>query len=164
METTTNAALIVPSFTSYVEDRKYLKNVSPKTLAWFADAWKAFGPHLEPALSSGGRLPDALKAAVLTLLEKGVRPVSVNSYLTCARAYLNWLHAEGHLADKPKVQLLKFEQKVLATFSPDQIEALLAFKPKGRNQSRAHAITYLLLDRTRYRFAKLQWFRCRSER
>jgi site-specific recombinase XerD len=138
--------LIVPSFASYVEDRKYLKNVSPKTLTWFVDAWKAFGPHLEPALANGGRLPDALKAAVLTLLEKGVRPVSVNSYLTCARAYLNWLHSEGHLREKPKVQLLKFEHKVLATFSPEHVEALLTLKPKGRNQARAHVICSLLLD------------------
>ena len=34
----------LPSFSDYVEDRKYLKNVSPKTLSWYADAWKAFGP------------------------------------------------------------------------------------------------------------------------
>ena len=53
---------------------------------------------------------------------------------------------KGNFKEKPKVQLLKFEQKVLATFSPEQVEALLTLKPKGRNQSRAHAICYLLLD------------------
>jgi hypothetical protein len=78
MHTATNKPdLIVPPFSAYVENRKYLKNASPKTLTRFVDAWKAFGPHIEPALASGGRLTDALKAAVLVLLEIGVRPVSV---------------------------------------------------------------------------------------
>ena len=56
MNTTANSILSIPSFAAYVEDRKYIKNVSPKTLAWFNDAWKPFGPHLEPVLASGGRI------------------------------------------------------------------------------------------------------------
>jgi site-specific recombinase XerD len=68
-------------------------------------------------------------------LDGGIRPVSVNSYLTCVRAYLNWLHSEGFLTEKPRVHLLKFEQKVIATFSPDQVQRLLTFKLKGRNAS-----------------------------
>ena len=146
MNTTANSILSIPSFAAYVEDRKYIKNVSPKTLAWFNDAWKPFGPHLEPVLASGGRIGDGLKAAVAALLESGVRPVSVNSYLTCARAYLNWLHSEGYLTQKPRVQLLKFEQKVIATFSPDQVQKLLALKPIGRNAARAHILCCVLLD------------------
>ena len=35
---------------------------------------------------------------------------------------------------------LKAEQKVLATFSPEQVKALLAVKPKGRNAARAQII------------------------
>jgi hypothetical protein len=38
---------------------------------------------------------------------------------------LNWLYAEGFLADKPRVQLLKFDHQVIATFSPEQVEKLL---------------------------------------
>jgi len=53
METTANSTLSIPSFDNYIEDRKYVKNVSPKTLAWLEDAWKPFGPaapfHNPPA-------------------------------------------------------------------------------------------------------------------
>ncbi len=148
METTAtaNSKVSIPSFASYIEDRRYLKNVSPRTLTWLGDVWKAFGSHLEPLLSSGDNLSTGLMAAISALLAKGVRPVSVNSYLTGVRAYLNWLHTGGFLKEKPKVKLLKCERKVIATFSPDHVQRLLAFKPRGRNQLRAHAICSVLLD------------------
>jgi hypothetical protein len=49
MESTANSKTSIPSFAAYTEDRKYMKNVSPKTLLWFRDAWKAFGPHVAVA-------------------------------------------------------------------------------------------------------------------
>jgi site-specific recombinase XerD len=146
MEKKANSKPSLPPFSAYVEDRKYLKNVSRKTLSWFIHAWKAFGPHLEPVLANGGRLTEGLRPAITALLTRGVRPVSVNSYLTCVRAYANWLHAEGYLPEKPKVPLLKCEQKVIMTFSPEQVQKLLALKPKGINQSRVYVATCLMLD------------------
>jgi hypothetical protein len=41
---------------------------------------------------------------------------------------------------------MKFEQKVIATFSPEQVQKLLALKPKGTNQTRVHVATCLMLD------------------
>ncbi len=146
MDNQATATKSIPSFQTYVDDRKYLKNVSPKTLAWYSDAWKSFGPHLEPVLATGGRLKDGLREAITELLSRGVLPVSVNSYLTCVRAYLNWLHAEEWLKDKPKVQLLKYEHKVIATFSPEQVQRLTGFKPRGRNQIRTHVGACVMLD------------------
>jgi integrase/recombinase XerD len=74
-----------------------------------------------------------------------VKPVSINTYLRCVNAYLRWLHIE-HGQALLTIPRLKEEQKVLATFSPEQVQALLAFKPKGRNQARAHIVCSLLLD------------------
>ncbi len=71
---------------------------------------------------------------------------SINSYLTCVRAYVNWLHAEGLQKDKPRVQLLKYEHKVLATFSPAHVKAMLAFKPTGRNECRTWPAVCVMLD------------------
>ena|GEM_PF-2801221 len=95
METTATATTNIPSFRAYAEDRKYLKNVSPKNLSWFHDAWKAFGPFPEPVFASGSRLNDGLRTAITALLANGVRPVSMNGYLTFVRAYANRLQAEG---------------------------------------------------------------------
>jgi len=136
----------IPSFQAYVDDRRYLKNVSAKTLEWYKDAWKAFGPHIEPILAVGAPLSGGLMTAIVALQNKKVRSVSINSYLTCVRAYVNWLHAEGFLKDKPRVQLLKYEHKVLATFSPAHVKALLAFKPKGTNECRTWPAVCVMLD------------------
>jgi site-specific recombinase XerD len=80
------------------------------------------------------------------LLAKGVSPVSVNTYLRGLKACVRWLHQEDHLKEVFKVQFLKTESKVLATFSPDQIKTLVAFKPKGINQTRTHVAALLILD------------------
>jgi hypothetical protein len=90
MKTTPTSEMSIPSFGKYVEDRKVLKSVSPKTFSWFAGAWKAFGPYLDPVLASRGRLNDGLRAAISARPEK-VRPISVNSYLTCVGAFLSAL-------------------------------------------------------------------------
>jgi integrase/recombinase XerD len=45
-----------------------------------------------------------------------------------------------------RIPKLKEEQKILSTFNPDQIRAILSFRPKGRNLTRAHMVACLLLD------------------
>jgi integrase/recombinase XerD len=47
---------------------------------------------------------------------------------------------------RPKIALLKFERKVLETFTPAQVKALLAFIPRGANETRAYVVASLLLD------------------
>lgn len=130
----------IPTFADYVQDRKYTKNVSPKTLAWYKDVERVFGSvdihNIRPSL----------RQLIQAQLEKGNKPVSVNSWLTGIRAYLMWLHNEGFLKEKPRVELLKFEQKVIATFTTAQVEKLLAFKPASATTRRTHAATCLLLD------------------
>jgi len=41
METTANSPTSIPSFAAFVQDRKYLKNVSPKTLHGSRTGWIA---------------------------------------------------------------------------------------------------------------------------
>ena len=35
------------AFSAYLLDRKYTRSVSPKTLSWYDDVWRAFGPFLD---------------------------------------------------------------------------------------------------------------------
>ncbi len=118
-------------------ERKYLKNVTPRTLAWYAYSFKAF----EGAIGS--------KAEIVTriseLRNRGVKPISINCYLRCINAYFRWLHQE-HNREMPKIPRLKEEQKILATLTPEHVNRLLQFRPKGRNLMRAHTLTLLLLD------------------
>jgi hypothetical protein len=70
---------------SFAQERKYLKNVTPKTLAWYGDAFKAFDGALESEI--------ALKQRIIDLRCRGISPVSVNSWLRCVNAYLDWKQA-----------------------------------------------------------------------
>jgi integrase/recombinase XerD len=121
----------------FIRERTYLKGVSQNTLHWYRDSFHAF----QDATHS----KEAIVQRISELMVRGVKAVSINTYLRCINAYLRWLHLEhGH--DLIKIPRLKEEQKVLVTFAPVQVKALLTFKPKGRNQARAHAASCLILD------------------
>jgi len=144
MPTNPTISSITP-FERFIQDRKYLKNVSPRTVSSYCEAWKAFQPFVEPAITNG-TIREGLRQAIESLLARGLKPVSVNSYLTGIRAFVGWMAEEGIITLRPKITLLRFERKVLETFSPAQVKALLSFRPKGANQTRAHTVACLLLD------------------
>ena len=136
----------------FIQGRKYLKAVSPQTLIWYQCSFKAF----DGATSS----KEAINRRIVELRERGVSPITINSYLRCINAYLRWLHEE-HQHAPLRIPRLKEEQKVLATLTPEHVKRLLQFSPKGRNLKRAHTLTLLLLD-TGLRFAEalgLTWDR-----
>lgn len=67
-------------------------------------------------------------------------------YLRCINAYFNWLHRE-HGKELIKIPRLKEEQKILATFSPEQIKRLVQFKPPGiRREARVHVMAICAID------------------
>jgi hypothetical protein len=111
--------------------------VSPKTLIWYQCSFKAF----DGATSS----KEAINRRIVELRERGVSPITINSYLRCINAFLRWLHEE-HQHDSLRIPRLREKQKVLATLTPDHMKRLLQFSPKGRNQKQAHTLTLLLLD------------------
>jgi site-specific recombinase XerD len=121
----------------FITERRYLKNVSPKTIQWYEHSFKAF----DGALASRS----AVIARIAELRQRGVSAISVNTYLRCINAYFRWLHTE-HGQELVKIPRLKEEQKVLATLTPEQVKRLLEFKPKGKNKARAHLIACVILD------------------
>jgi integrase/recombinase XerD len=134
----------------FIRDRQYLKGVSPATVAWYRDSFRAFQGALDSKVLIVQRIEE--------LMRRGVKPVSINTYLRAVNAYLRWRHTE-HEAELLRIPRLKEEQKVLATLSSEQVQRIIHFKPKGRNLSRAHLLAQLLLD-TGLRFAEalnLRW-------
>lgn len=126
---------MISPFTSpvlrFIEDRKFLKNVTTATLSWYEDAFKHF---------EGCSTQDDYQARIVALRTRGVRAISVNSWLTAINAYLHW-SAAGF-----KLSKLKTESKILATFTADQVSRLLAYKPKSKTMRRAQALAGQLLD------------------
>jgi len=117
----------------FIEERKYLKNVTEKTLAWYRDSFKAF----EGALDSEA----SIKRRIMELRQRGVKAVSVNTWLRAVKAY--WLWQEKPWA----IERLKEEQKIIATLSPAQVLQLTQAKAQtSLNMRRAHLVALTILD------------------
>lgn len=116
----------------FIEERKYLKGVSDKTLAWYLDSFNAF----EGALDS----EEQVKQRIVELRQRGVKPVSVNTYMRCIKAYFQW---KGTPLNIPS---LKEEQKIIATLSPQQVTRIINWKPVKSTQTRLHILALTALD------------------
>jgi site-specific recombinase XerD len=84
-----------------------------------------------------------------------VSAISVNSWLRCINAFLNWSRSGF------KIPKLKEEQKIIATLTPEQMARLIAFKPKGINATRTHMSSVLILDGG-YRISELLDLPCEN--
>lgn len=121
----------------FTTELKYVRNVSPKTLRLYGWTFKAFEGALD------GR--DSVVQRVGKLRERGVQPVTINTYLRCLNAYFRWLHTE-HGQALLKLPKLKEERKVLATFTIQHTRAILNHRPKGTNLTRAWMVALAILD------------------
>jgi site-specific recombinase XerD len=94
-------------FQQFLQERTYLKNITPKTRVWYQSAWKAFKgtqTNTPERLASAALIERAdLNRFVVRLRERGVKPVSCNTWLRAMNAFCRWLHEEGELATLVKV-------------------------------------------------------------
>lgn len=116
----------------FIQDRKYLKAVTEKTLSWYAQAFKAF----EGALDS----TEAINGRIVELRKRGVKPVSVNTYLRAVKAYYLWQEK------KWEVGRLQEEHKVLKVFSTNHIQTFINWKAVSGGQRRLKTLILCAAD------------------
>lgn len=122
----------------FIQERTYFKNVSPATVVWYRQSFRAFAGAMDTKAAVGDR--------IAKLRQAGVSATSVNTYLRAVNALLRWAHTEGHLVELIRIPRLKEEQKVLATLTPEHVQRIIQFRPKVMYQHRIHTLTCLLLD------------------
>jgi len=120
--TCSNSEAIRALVQQFISERKYLLNVTPKTIIWYGCGFKAFAGAVDSL--------EAAKRRVGELRERGISSITVNSYLRCINAFWKW-HGKDW-----KIRRLKEEQQILATFSAEHIHRFVHWKPVGRNQTR----------------------------
>lgn len=121
---------LAEEFEKFIEERKYLQNVSSRTIEWYRESFKWLNNPIPTK--------DDLKSLVVRMRTKGLKPTSCNNRIRAINAYLHW--ASG--ADENKkcgvgcthlaVQRLKEEKRVLPTFSLDDVKKIIAWKPKAK--------------------------------
>ena len=75
-------------FDRFLQERTYLKGVSPETLRYYR--CRIFANILAQPTKDG------MLSSIPKMLAERVPPVSVNTYLRGFRGYVNWLQQEGY--------------------------------------------------------------------
>lgn len=120
-------------FEQFIKERKYLKNVSARTVEFYEDCRKSvekFGDFSE----------EGLRRWVIASRESGLSARSINTRITGINAYLRWV-GEPH-----KLSPLKEPLRVLPTYSPEHLKKLVTFKPKKKGERRLHTLVLTILD------------------
>ena len=103
-------ATLTPQF---IKERRFLKNVSEKTLIWYRVAFTSFEQSCpkgeEPALPTKA----SLQRFVVGLRERNLKPVTCNTDIAAMNAFCLWLQQEGHLNERVKLTRLRVEARVL---------------------------------------------------
>ncbi len=128
-------------FDQFVKERIYLKGVTKRTVDFYGNSWSAFSRHHALPLTR-----QSLKGFVTNMRKAGIKPVSCNTYISCINAFLRWLHEEGNHPELLKISRLRVEKKVLRTFSEQQIQSIIRFKPQTFGERRIHALLCTLVD------------------
>lgn len=132
-------------FDQFLKERLYLKNVTPRTLVWYRVAFNSYRATLAAAAPP---LPTraSLQQFLMQLRDRGIRPVTCNTYLAAMNAFCAWLDEGRYLTERVKLNKLKVERRVLELLTEPQMRALIGFKPKTFREARLHLAVSLVLD------------------
>jgi integrase/recombinase XerD len=83
---------------------------------------------------------------VLALRERGIKPVTCNTYIGAMNAFCAWLQQEGHAKERVKLPKLRVERRLLTLLDDTQLRALIGYRPKTFRQARVHLAAVLILD------------------
>jgi len=129
-------------FQQFIRERQFLANVSPSTLEWYKHSFKW--------LHSESPSQEELKDAVLRMREKGLKATGCNLAIRAINTYLHWCAAPdvkcSPACNHPRIAQLKEPVLVLPTFTVQQIQLLVRWKPYGKYQRRLHLLILFMLD------------------
>jgi integrase/recombinase XerD len=145
----------------FIQERRYLKGVSPATEEWYRYSFKAFSPVLDTPHKNSMGFKCAVASRIATLREtpspnsgRRCSAVTVNTYLRCLKAFLRWCHEEKLIDEPIRLAWLKEPSKILPTFSPEQIKRLIEYRPTSPSGRRLHMMALVAID-TGLRIAEL---------
>lgn len=137
----------VQSFLSYSKS----KNLSARTIGYYGErlaVLQQWAEDPERSLTPQDFTAEQVRAFVRHETDRVSEAMGKHAFVA-ARAFFNYLHREGFLDQNPmdRVEKPKTKQKVISTFSLEQIETLLSScDPKTFLGCRDRAIVVVLLD------------------
>jgi|GEM_PF-2902741 len=107
-------------------------------------------PSLAQQLNTESPSDEELKDTVLRMRTAGLKPSSCNSHIRAINSYLHWNSNAGSKCSPtcphPKISRLKEPNRALPTFSAQDIQRFLSWKPKTFTQRRLQCLLLTLAD------------------
>jgi integrase/recombinase XerD len=137
-------------FQQFLRERTYINNVTTSTCEWYESAWKAFKTSqgdvsARPASSALISKAD-LQNFVVHLRERGVRPVSCNTWVRALNAVCRWLHEQGEIPTLVKLAPQRLEKRIVRTHDEAALRAILGYRPRTFSHWRVYALVSSILD------------------
>lgn len=133
-------------FAQFLREKRFVTGCTEKTLTNFQESYKALKRML-------GELPEVEKLSKQTMKEfvtlareKGMKPQTVNTYLSYLNSFLGWLLENEYVEVNYRVRQLKVERRLLRIFTEAQMLAIVNHRPKKFYERRVHTMLCILAD------------------
>jgi len=133
-------------FELFVKEKRFLTNVTNKTLSWYRASWAAYNHYLKAENLACELNKAQLQGFMIHLRERGISAISANTYARAINSFLSWLFENDYLKEHLRIKKLKEEEKVMPTYSRKDLEAFLSWKPKRWYEKRMYALICTLID------------------
>jgi integrase/recombinase XerD len=133
----------VEHFERFIQERVYLKNVSPKTTEWYEQSFHWLD-NQDPTSTD-------LKQFVMRMRQAGLNAASCNNRIRAVNAYLHW-HAPnaspkcGAGCSHLRVAKLKEPQTLMPVYTLDDIHRVVSWKPQTWYDKRLQILLLTLAD------------------
>jgi integrase/recombinase XerD len=126
----------------FIRERRYLKNITLKTEIYYRNSWDAYKRYTGSTELSKAQLTEW----VVKMREKGIKPVTCNTWISGINAFCNWLYENSHLPERLKLSKLKVEKGGRKTLDESVLRTIIRYKPTGFVQTRLKTLLLLLMD------------------
>lgn len=111
----------------YISVREQRKDLSPGTLEKDHVTLKVFSTSAGQDIFLDEITEDVIEKFKADSIERGIRKVTVNSYLGHLKAFLNHFKAKGYIGQAPPVKMLKLGHKLPRILSKKEMDLILEY-------------------------------------
>lgn len=112
------------AFNLYINEKK-LNNYSESTINGKISHMGIFFTYVHPERLIKDISEDDIRFFIQSKINDNVKPISINSYLRCIRAFFNWAYNKQYMNTKLQFNLLRVQETNKKTFSDDNLFMLL---------------------------------------
>src|ERR1700733_9327464 len=141
-----SSSTVADLFTTFVRERRYIKGVSSRTEEWYLQSWRAFSGALEAHPTVAEINKSVFAPTIQSMIQRGVSPITINTYARAINAFLRWLHEEGKCSTLVVIPRLKEPPLAIQTFRPEEIHRLFSYRAKTPTYRRVQMLALLVAD------------------